>query len=187
MSTENVRSNPTEHLAIRDLLDRYTDAINERDWTTLDSLLTEHGVWAHSGNDDVHHVSEGRGTVAAGIRGFVESTHLVIQMNYAKVIHVDGDRRQHDPRSRSSLCCPLARVRCCSGRTTMTSFGSATANGGSRGATSARSISRQQHRLASSSCCKTCSSSFNDAWRSEPGRSGLRAARIQPPTLRRIK
>jgi hypothetical protein len=102
MSTENVRSNPTDHLAIRDLLDRYTDAINERDWTTLDSLLTEHGVWAHSGNDDVHHVFEGRGTVTAGIRGFVESTHLVIQMNYAKVIHVDGDRATarstiHDP------------------------------------------------------------------------------------------
>jgi uncharacterized protein (TIGR02246 family) len=88
----NVRSNPTDHLAIRDLLDRYTDVINERDWTTLENLFTEHGVWTHSVNDDVHHVFEGRGTVVAGLSGLVESTHMVIQMNHAKAIHVDRDR-----------------------------------------------------------------------------------------------
>ena len=39
MSTANIHANPAAHLAILDLLNRYTDAVNQRDWKTLQLSL----------------------------------------------------------------------------------------------------------------------------------------------------
>jgi uncharacterized protein (TIGR02246 family) len=93
MSTQNVTANLTDHLAVRDLLDRYTDAINERDWATLAELFTTGGIWDLCTVDEGSgQVFEGRQQVAEGIGGLVEGTQRVLQMNHAPVIHIDGQR-----------------------------------------------------------------------------------------------
>ena len=41
MSSRNVASHADAHLAIRDLLDRYTNALNQRDWQALAALFAQ--------------------------------------------------------------------------------------------------------------------------------------------------
>ena len=45
MTTRNVLEHSVDHLAIRSLIDRYTDAVNRRDWATLETLFASDGVW----------------------------------------------------------------------------------------------------------------------------------------------
>jgi SnoaL-like domain len=91
MSTSNVTSNLAGHLAVRDLLDRYTDAINEREWVTLAQLFTDNGIWdLRTVDGQSNQQFEGGQNVADGIRRLVETTQRVIQMNHAQVIQVDG-------------------------------------------------------------------------------------------------
>ena|SRR5579859_1443208 len=93
MSTSNVTSNLAAHLAVRDLLDRYTDAINERDWASLEQLFADGGIWdLRTVDDQSNQLFEGRQHVASGIRGLVETTQRVIQMNHAPIIQIDGPR-----------------------------------------------------------------------------------------------
>jgi hypothetical protein len=98
MTTSNVISNLAAHIAVRDLLDRYTDAVNERDWVTLAQLFTDSGVWDLRTVDGQHNqLFEGGQEVAEGIGRLVETTQRVIQMNHAPVIQVEG--RQATARS----------------------------------------------------------------------------------------
>jgi SnoaL-like domain len=93
MSTKNVTGNLADHLAVRDLLDRYSDAINERDWVTLEQLFTAGGIWDLSTVDEgSSQIFEGNRQVAEGIGGLVEGTQRVLQMNHAPVIQIEGPR-----------------------------------------------------------------------------------------------
>jgi uncharacterized protein (TIGR02246 family) len=96
MTTENVVNNLADHVAVRHVVDRYTDALNVRDWGTLGSLFTNEAVWvAFTPTGEVQAQVEGQQhEIGGGIRELVESTGggQVVQMNHATNIHVAGDR-----------------------------------------------------------------------------------------------
>jgi uncharacterized protein (TIGR02246 family) len=93
MSTRNVTENTLAHLAIRDLLDRYTDALNRRDWGALQTLFTADGVWDAGGPEMGAQAFrfETAAACAAGIAGLVSPAELCVQSNHAVVIEVRGD------------------------------------------------------------------------------------------------
>jgi uncharacterized protein (TIGR02246 family) len=101
MTAENVVKNLADHVAVRHVVDRYTDALNWRDWDILEGLFTEDAVWVvTTSTGEVQERREGRHGVATGIRGLVEdSAGDVVQMNHATVVHVTGDRA----RARSTM------------------------------------------------------------------------------------
>jgi uncharacterized protein (TIGR02246 family) len=94
MTTENVVNNLTDHVAVRHVVDGYTDALNWRDWDVLEGLFTEDAVWVvTTPTGEVQEQREGRHAVAVGIRDLVEnSAGDVVQMNHATTVHVTGDR-----------------------------------------------------------------------------------------------
>lgn len=93
-TTRNVIDHTADHLAIRSLLDRYTDALNRRDWTAVESVFASDGAWDAGGPHmgPMAFRFEGAANVANGIRGMVDPLPLLVQSNHAPVIKVDGDR-----------------------------------------------------------------------------------------------
>ncbi len=79
---------------ISDLLNRYTDAVNRRDWETIEDVFTDDGVWDVGGPDagQFCFLFEGRSAIASGIRGLVEGLEFLVQKNFAPVITVSGDQ-----------------------------------------------------------------------------------------------
>ena len=51
MSTKNVIENLAAHLAIRDLIDRYTNAINQRTWAEIEGLFVADAIWDVRGTE----------------------------------------------------------------------------------------------------------------------------------------
>jgi ketosteroid isomerase-like protein len=94
MSTSNVTECLAGHIAIRDLLDRYTNALNHRDWSALEGLFACDGIWeAVSPVDGAPPMRfEGAANCAKGIAQLVAPTDLCVQSNHAPVIVVDGQR-----------------------------------------------------------------------------------------------
>jgi uncharacterized protein (TIGR02246 family) len=93
MTTENVMSNLADHVAIRHVVDQYTDALNGGDWATLESVFTKDAIWLVTTNDKVDHQRQGRQEIATGIRSLMETSGgEVFQMNHAPAIHVNGER-----------------------------------------------------------------------------------------------
>jgi hypothetical protein len=94
MSTANVKSHLIDHMAISDLLNRYTDAVNHRDWKALEACFSETGIWDMGGPaiGPGAMYFEGAANVAAGIGAAVSTAEMCFQANHAAVIEVDGDR-----------------------------------------------------------------------------------------------
>jgi hypothetical protein len=92
MSTRNVTENLIAHLAIQDLLNRYTNALNQRDWAALQSVFTEDGVWDCGGPQmgDQAFLFSGAAGCANGIAGLLAHTECCVQSNHAIVIEVAG-------------------------------------------------------------------------------------------------
>jgi hypothetical protein len=91
MSTKNVKENLADHLAIRDLMDRYTDAVNHRDAAAIESVFCKDGIWDVGGGlEGLTFYFVGAKNVAEGIVTTVNSTELCFQTNHAPVIRVDG-------------------------------------------------------------------------------------------------
>lgn len=92
MSARNVVENLADHLAIRDLLDRYTDALNRRDWNTLQTLFCADGVWDAGGPEMGPQAFRfaGAAQCAQGIAALVAPAELCVQSNHAVVIEVRG-------------------------------------------------------------------------------------------------
>ncbi len=82
-----------EEEAIRRLLDRYTDAVNRRDWNTYRSLWVEAGVWElHAPIDGLY---KGIEAIMKEVRRAVESQLLFVQMNHAvAVTHLEENSAQ---------------------------------------------------------------------------------------------
>ncbi len=93
-STKNVVDHLADHLAIRSLLDRYTDGVNRRDWAAVERVFATDGVWDCGGPNmgPMAFRFSGAANCAQGIGSMVDATPLVIQSNHAPVIHVDGNR-----------------------------------------------------------------------------------------------
>jgi ketosteroid isomerase-like protein len=94
MSTRNVTEHLADHLAIRSLLDRYTDALNRRDWVALEQVFADDAVWDAGGPSmgPMARRFEGAVACARGISEMVEQLSLCIQSNHAPAIHVHADR-----------------------------------------------------------------------------------------------
>lgn len=94
MSTANVQAEFVAHLAILDVLNRYTDALNRRDWPALQQVFTAEGVWDMGGPaaGPMAMRFAGAADIAAGIAAAVDSAELCVQTNHAPVIEVSGRR-----------------------------------------------------------------------------------------------
>lgn len=93
MSSENVRGNAVEHLAIAHLLNQYTNCLNTNDWDTLRQLFVENATWRVIANGEVEYEHNGAENIAAGLRDAVTAgAAAMAQMNHAPVIHVEGGR-----------------------------------------------------------------------------------------------
>ena len=82
------------HVAIQDLLNRYTDAVNQRNWSELKNVFAPQGVW-DMGGPAVGPMAlrfEGAQQVANGIASALGNAQMCVQSNHAAVIHVDGTR-----------------------------------------------------------------------------------------------
>ena len=96
MSTSNIKGHLADHLAIQNLMNRYTDAINQRDWKALEDVFAGNGIWDVGGPDcelsSMCFLFEGMRNVVEGIAKTVSTTELCIQSNHAAVIEVQGER-----------------------------------------------------------------------------------------------
>src|ERR1700738_3752477 len=79
-----------DHLAIRTLIDRYTDALNRQDWGVMSELFADNAVWQASGPFELRF--EGRDAVVAALQGMVTTLEFLLQSNGAVVIELSGDR-----------------------------------------------------------------------------------------------
>ncbi|MFV9429004.1 nuclear transport factor 2 family protein [Rhodococcus aetherivorans] len=95
MTTENSTNNLADladHIAVGQLLNQYTDALNATDWDVLASLFTEDAIWRVITNGEVEYVQEGGKNILAFLRDSTATTQAFVQMNHAPVIHLDGER-----------------------------------------------------------------------------------------------
>jgi SnoaL-like domain len=94
MSTANVTNNLIDHMAIMDLLNRYTNAVNHREWTALEACFSTEGIWDMGGPaiGPGAMYFEGAHNIATGIANAVNSAELCFQANHAPVIEVNGER-----------------------------------------------------------------------------------------------
>jgi len=94
MDSRNVTAHLADHLAIRSLLDRYTDAMNRRDWPALERTFCRDGSWEAGGPamPAMSYRFDGASACAKGIAGLVDPLSLCIQSNHAPSITIDGDR-----------------------------------------------------------------------------------------------
>jgi ketosteroid isomerase-like protein len=76
---------------IRALADRYTDAVNHRDWKTYEACWTEDAIWELGA--PVHQRKVGRPAIMEEVKRAVGAMDLFVQMTHAGVIlSVEGDR-----------------------------------------------------------------------------------------------
>lgn len=86
MSTSNAFE---DRFAIRELIDRWSDAVNEHDWEQLAACLTEDSVWDVGAPYNFR--MEGLKTIMDSVPGLIEEQLYVIQTPHAVVIHLNGD------------------------------------------------------------------------------------------------
>jgi uncharacterized protein (TIGR02246 family) len=82
-----------DQLAIRAVIERYTDAINRQDWPALAPLFAADAVWETSGGPYEVRL-DGREAVLAALQGMISPMDLLVQNLSAIVIEVQGDRAQ---------------------------------------------------------------------------------------------
>ena len=79
-----------DELAVRALLDRYTDAVNRRDWDAYRACWTDDAVWElHA---PVNQRKEGIDAIMAEVQHAVGAMDFFFQMPHAVVVTLDGDR-----------------------------------------------------------------------------------------------
>jgi uncharacterized protein (TIGR02246 family) len=85
-------STPTEfedRFAIRELIDRWSDAVNERDWEQFATCFTENGVWDVGAPFNMRF--EGSKSIVDDVSGLIMAQQIVVQMPHAAVIKLHGD------------------------------------------------------------------------------------------------
>ena len=77
-----------DRLLIRELVDRYNDIINHREWTALTSLFTPDAVWEMEGTTALRF--EGAPKIAGAIRWNVSRQAALVQIGSGVVIEPSG-------------------------------------------------------------------------------------------------
>jgi ketosteroid isomerase-like protein len=80
----------SKHRQIQQQLNRYTDAVNRRDWTAFAAVYAEDAIW--EGQGDLSMRFEGRDAITLGFVSIIEPMSMFVQMNAPAVIEIDGDR-----------------------------------------------------------------------------------------------
>ena len=94
MSTRNVVAHVAEHLAIQDLLNRFTTALNHRDWATIEGMFTRDATWELTQPELAAGVScrfETAQGIAQGIASLVSPLEMLVQSNHSPVVEVHGN------------------------------------------------------------------------------------------------
>ena len=84
-------SSLADRFAIRELIDRYCYAVNERDWTVLESCYTEDAVW--DVGKPLNFRLEGRKAIVAIASTKISEEDYVVQTPHATMIWLDGEWR----------------------------------------------------------------------------------------------
>jgi ketosteroid isomerase-like protein len=79
-----------ERFAIRELIERYSYAVNERDWPALESCYTENAVW--DVGEPLAFRLEGRKSIVEVASSKICEEDYVIQTPHATMIWLDGDK-----------------------------------------------------------------------------------------------
>ena len=75
---------------IQHQLNRYSDAVNRRDWKALATLFAEDAIW--EGMGELVMRFEGRDAITHGFAVIIEPMSMFVQMNAPAVIEVHGDQ-----------------------------------------------------------------------------------------------
>lgn len=77
-----------DRFEIRELIERYSYSVNERDWVALESCYTEDAVWDVGPPFDFR--LEGRAQIVEIASGKISEELYVVQTPHATVVQVDG-------------------------------------------------------------------------------------------------
>ncbi|WP_338864499.1 nuclear transport factor 2 family protein [Myxococcus stipitatus] len=91
--TANIEAYPIEHLAVRSLIERFSDAANHADWKATEEMFTEDAVWEVQAPPPMGWTFEGREAIRQGMTGNVGRVELRVQTVSPTVIHVQGPNR----------------------------------------------------------------------------------------------
>ena len=80
-----------DRLAIRELIDRYNDAVNHRDWSSLRDLFASDAVWEVAPPIGLHF--EGSQAIADGIEWSVGRQEVLVQSSSSIVIEMQSSER----------------------------------------------------------------------------------------------
>jgi SnoaL-like domain len=83
-------SSLADRFAIRELIDRYCYAVNERDWTVLESCYTEDAVW--DVGKPLNFRLEGRKAIVDIASTKISEEDYVVQTPHATMIWLDGPK-----------------------------------------------------------------------------------------------
>ena len=79
----------SELAAIQNQINRYTDAVNRRDWSVFPAIYAEDATWEGLG---LKLKFAGLAAITEGLSEIVEGFAVFVQMNSPAAIEVDGDR-----------------------------------------------------------------------------------------------
>jgi len=80
----------SDRIAIRDVIDRYSDAVTRRDWPTVGATFHDDAVWSVGGSFNLEYRS--RENIESGLRAGVSALEFLVQMTHSVVIELDGRR-----------------------------------------------------------------------------------------------
>jgi ketosteroid isomerase-like protein len=75
---------------IQQQLNRYSDAVNRRDWAAFATLYAKNAIWEGTGALAMRF--EGREAITRGFAGIIDPMSMFVQMNAPAVIDLRGDR-----------------------------------------------------------------------------------------------
>jgi ketosteroid isomerase-like protein len=90
-----------DRFAIRELIDRYSYAVNERDWAAFESCFTEDAVW--DVGKPLNFRLEGRRSIVEIASAKISEEDFVIQTPHATMIWLDGDAARAHSTMRESV------------------------------------------------------------------------------------
>ncbi|APR82241.1 Hypothetical protein A7982_07590 [Minicystis rosea] len=91
MAQSNVEMHLSDHVAIREIVARFHDAVNHRELAGIGDLFTEDAVWEVLSPYDFR--LEGRAAIATGIPASVGRTEVLEQTVSTTIVHVESPER----------------------------------------------------------------------------------------------
>jgi hypothetical protein len=79
----------SDRIAIRDLINRYSDAVTRRDWPSVGATFHDDAIWSVGGAFNLEYRT--RANIQAGLRAGVSTFEFLVQMTHSVVIELDGD------------------------------------------------------------------------------------------------